>query len=176
MQHPVHVRRAVRTSLALQQLALVRLAVRARNQTDTLPVNPTYCQNRDIDLPASIDLSYLQRSSSCPSTTRMTPATCNDRPAAFNDSTDLSYLQRSSSCIQRLDQPQLPTTIVQLQIYDSTIPATDIIYQAEDTNTTTTNLTYALVNTRINCHLCYICYLAFVFFIVFGCHYSHTLT
>ena len=34
MQHPVHVRRAVRTSLALQQQALVRLAVRASNYND----------------------------------------------------------------------------------------------------------------------------------------------
>ena len=127
MQHPVHVRRAVRTALALQQLALVRLAVQARSTPP--PVNPTYCQNRDIDLPTTTDLSYLQRSSGCihpldrhqlpativqlHSTTRLTSATCHDRPAAFNDSTDLSYSQRSSSCIQRLDRPQLSVTIVQ---------------------------------------------------------------
>ena len=28
--------------------------LRASNQIDTLPVNPTYCQNRDIDLPTTI--------------------------------------------------------------------------------------------------------------------------
>ena len=96
----------------------------------TPPVNPTYCQNQDIDLPNTTDLSFLQRSSSCiqrldrpqlpativqlHSTTQPTSATCNDRPAAFNDSTNLSYTQRSSSCILRIDRPQLPATIVQL--------------------------------------------------------------
>ena len=79
-------------------------------------VNPTYYQNRDIDLPTT---------------------------------TDISYSQRSSSCIQRLGRPQLPAMIVQLysttrltpassndrpaaHIYDSTIPATDIIHLTED--------------------------------------------
>ena len=75
-KHPVHIWRAVWTALALQQLALVRLAIWASNYINVPPVNPTYSQNRDIDLP----------------TTR------NDRPAAFNDSTDLSYPQRSSTC------------------------------------------------------------------------------
>ena len=44
MQHPVH----------------VRLAVRASNQIDTLPVNPTYCQNWDIDSQTTTDLSFCQ--------------------------------------------------------------------------------------------------------------------
>ena len=93
MQHLVHVRLAVRTALALQHLAHVLLAVRANNHIDTPSVNPTHCQNRDIDLPASTN-------------------TRNDRPAAFYDSTDISYPQRSSSCILRLDRHQLPATIV----------------------------------------------------------------
>ena len=105
----------LRTALALQQLAYVRLAVRASNQIDKPPVNPTYCQNRNIDLPTTTDLSYPQRSPSCiqrldrpqlpttivqlHSTTRPTSTSRNDRPAAFNDSTDLSFPQRSPSCI-----------------------------------------------------------------------------
>ena len=113
MQHPVYVRRAVRTALALQQLVLARLAVRASNLMDRPPVNPTYCQNWDIDLPTTTDLSYLQRSPSCihrldrpqlpativqlHSTTRLTSATRNDRPAA----------------LKQLDRPQLPATIDQ---------------------------------------------------------------
>ena len=125
----------LRTTLALQHLTHVRLAVRASNQIDTSPVNPTNCQNRDIDLPNTTDLSYPQRSSSCiqrldrpqlPATiiqlhptTRPTSATRNDRPAVFNDSTDLSFPQRSSSCILRLDRPQLPATIVRLYLHDS---------------------------------------------------------
>ena len=96
----------------------------------THPVNPRYCQNRDIDLPITTDLSYPQRSSSCiqrldrpqlpPTivqlhlTTRPASATRNDRPAAFNNSTDFSIPQRSSSCIIRLDRPQLSATFVQL--------------------------------------------------------------
>ena len=104
----------LRTTLALQHLAHVRLAVQASNQIDTPPVNPTNCQNRDID---STDLSfplrsssYLQRldlsqlpativqlypttrpisayphqTSSCISTTWPTPATLVERPAAHN--------------------------------------------------------------------------------------------
>ena len=111
MQHPVHVRHAVRTALALQHLAYIRLAVRACNYIDAPPVN---CQNWDFDWPTTTNTSYPQRSSSCTSTIQPTPATCNDRPAAYNDSTDLSYPQRSSSCIQRLDRHQLPAMIVQL--------------------------------------------------------------
>ena len=48
----------LRTALTLQQLAYVRLAVRASNQIDSPPVNPTYSQNRDIDFPAATDLSF----------------------------------------------------------------------------------------------------------------------
>ena len=89
-----------------------------------------YCQNRDIDLPYTADLSCPQRSSNCiqrfdrpqlPATiiqlhpiTRPTSASRYDRPAAFNDSTNLNFLQRSSSCILRLHRSQLPATIVQL--------------------------------------------------------------
>ena len=120
----------LQTALALQQLAYVRLAARASNQIDTHPVNPTYCQNRDIVLPTTADLSYPQRSSSriqqldrpqlpativqLHSTTRPISASCNDHPAAFYDSTVLSFLQRSSSCILQLDRPQLPAMIIQL--------------------------------------------------------------
>ena len=132
MQHLVHVRLIVRTALALQHLAHVRLAVRASNHIDIPLVNPTHCQNRDIDLPTST-ISYPQRSSSCTSTTRPTSATRNDRPAAYNDSTDISYPQRTSSCISttrltsatrnnrptallRLDQHQLLAPNVQLHL------------------------------------------------------------
>ena len=165
----------LRTALTLQQLAYVRLAVRASNQINT---------PRLTQLTIKTGISNYQ--------SRPTSATHNDCPAAFNNSTDLSFPQRSSSCIQQLDQPQLPTTIIQLHpttrpisatssdhlaahIYDSTIPATDILHLAEDTNTTNTNFTHALVNTTINCHLGYICYLGFVSFIVFGCHNSQAL-
>ena len=102
MQHPVHVRRAVRTSLALQQLAHVRLAVRASNQTHTRLTQRTVKTGTSIYQP------------------RPTSATRNDHPATFNDSTDLSYPQRSSSCIQRLDRPQLLATIVHL--HSTTLP------------------------------------------------------
>ena len=121
----------LRTALALQQLAYVRLAVRASNQIDPRPrltqrtvktgtsiyqPRPTSAthNNRPAAFNDSTDLSFPQRSSSCIQTTRPASATRNDRPAAFNDSTDLRFLQRSSSCILRLDQPQLPATIVQL--------------------------------------------------------------
>ena len=47
----------LRTVLPLQQLAHVRPAVRARNQADTPPVNPTYrhnrgCRSTELDAPA----------------------------------------------------------------------------------------------------------------------------
>ena len=119
----------------MQQLAYVRLAVQASNQIDTPPVNPTYCQNRDIDLPTTTDLSYPQRSSSCiqwldrpqipasiiqlHSTTRPTSAFRYVRPAAFYDSTD-SYPHQTSSCIFTT-QPT-PTTLIEHPgaSYDST--------------------------------------------------------
>ena len=130
MQHPVNVRLAVRTALALQHLGHVRLAVRASINIDP-PVNPTHCQNRDIDLPTSSNINYPQRTSRCTnlrldrhqlpatfvqmhqSTTRPTSATRNIRPAApIYDSINISYPKRSSCCILRLDRHQLPATIV----------------------------------------------------------------
>ena len=118
MQHPVH----------------VRLAVRACNHIDTPRLIQRTVKNRDVDLPTSTNISYLQRSPSCThlrldqhqlpatiaqlhtSTTRPTSATCNDRPTAhIYDSTNISYQQRSPSCTHlRLDQHQLPATIAQL--------------------------------------------------------------
>ena len=183
MQHPVHVRCVVRTALALQYLAHVRLAVRASNHIDTPRLIPCTAKNRDIDLPASTNVNYPHRTSNCTSTTRPTSATRNNRPAV----------------LLQLDRHQLPATIVQLHastirptsatrndrpaahIYystnirysqrlsscfssTSTIPATDTNQLIEDT---TYHELYALVKTTINCHLCYICYLAFVSFIVF---------
>ena len=107
----------LRTALALQHLAHVRLAVRASNYIDVPPVNPTYCQNRDIDLPTTTDFSYPQRSSICiqrldrpqlPATivqlhptTRPTSATCNDRPASP------TTRPTSATCN---DRPASPTT------------------------------------------------------------------
>ena len=93
MQHPVHVRLAVRTALALQHITHVRLAVRASNPRLT---------QRTVKTGTSINQP------------RPTPATRNDRPAAFNDSTNLSFPQRSSSCILQLNWHQLPATIVHL--------------------------------------------------------------
>ena len=81
MQHPVHVRRAVRTVLALQQLAPVRLAVWASNQIDS----PRLTQRT-----VKTGISIYQP--------RPTSATRNDRPTEFNDSTD-SYPHQTSSCI-----------------------------------------------------------------------------
>ena len=123
----------LRAALALQQLP-----VRASNQIDTprltqrtVKTGTSTYQPRPTsatrnDRPAafndSTDLSFLQWSSSCTSTTRPTSASCNDHPAASYDSTDLSFLQRSSSCILRLDRPQLPATIVQL--HSTTQPTT----------------------------------------------------
>ena len=167
----------LRTVQVLQQLAYVRLTVRASNQIDL----PPRLTQRTVKTGTSI---YQPRPTS---------ANHDDRPTAhICDSIDLSSPQRSSSCILRLDRPQLPATIVQLHsttqstatrikhpaahIYDSTIPAIDITHLAEDPNTTATDFTHALVNTTINCHLCCICYLTFVSFIVFGCHCSHALT
>ena len=82
MQHPVHVRLAVRTAQALQQLAHVRLAVRASNHIDTPRLIQRTVKNWDIDLPTSTNISYPQWTSSCTSTTRPTSATRNNRPAA----------------------------------------------------------------------------------------------
>ena len=162
MQHPVHVRLAVRTALVLQHLAHVRLAVRASNHIDP-PVNPTHCQKTRTSIHQP----------------RPTSATRNDRPAAnIYDSTNINYPQRSSSCTHlrrptsatRNDRPaahiyddqhQLPATIVQLLLFDSTIPATDTNQRHNY------HELYALVKTTINCHLCYNCYVSFVSFIVF---------
>ena len=137
----------------LQHLAYVRLAVRASNYFDSPPVNPAYCQNRDVDLPISTDLSFPQRSSSC-------------------IQTDLNFPQRSSSCILRLDWPQLPATLIQRHLrLDHTS------YQHRPSgwrpNTTTTNFSHTFVILTINYHPSCICFLAFVSFIVFGCQYLH---
>ena len=111
----------LRTALALQQLAYVRLAVRASNQIEppprltqrTVKTGTSIYQPRPTlatrnDHPAafhdSTNLSFPQRSSSCIQTTWPTSATCSDRPAASYDSTDLSFQLRSSSCILRLNR------------------------------------------------------------------------
>ena len=136
MQHPVHVRRAVRTALALQQLAHVRLAVRASNQIDTTPVNTT------------------------------TSATRNDRPAAFNDSTDLSFPQRSSSCILRLDRPQLPATIVQLRKYSTipATDITHLAEDTDTTTVNFTHaLVNMTINCHL-CYICYLAFVSFIIF------------
>ena len=99
----------LRTALALQQLAYVRLAVQASNQIDT----PRLTQ-RTVKTGTSI---YQ---------TRPTSTSRYDRPAAFNDSTNLSCPQRSFSSIQRLDQSQLPATIVQL--HSTTRPTSTSCY------------------------------------------------
>ena len=78
------------TTLALQQLAYVRLAVWASNQIYPPPLTQHTVKTRTLI-----------------STPRPTSAARNDCPAAFNDSTNLSFLQQSSSCIQWLDRPQL---------------------------------------------------------------------
>ena len=151
----------LRTALALQQLAYVRLAVRASNQID-----PSRLTQRTVKTGTSIYQIRPTTIAQLHSTTRPTSASCYDRPAAFNDSTDLCCPQRSSSCIQWLGRPQLPVTIVQLHsttrpisaypdqtsscisttrptpatlverpaahIYNSTIPAIDITHLAED--------------------------------------------
>ena len=152
MQHPVHVRLAVRTALTLQHLAHVRLTVRAGNHI-TPPVNPTHSEklghrSTSLDqhqLPATIvqlhfydstDINYTQQSSSCTSSTHPTSATSNDCLAASLRLDHTSYQHHPSSWRHKYNYHEL----------------------------------YALINTIINCHLCYICYLAFVSFIVFGCH------
>ena len=112
----------LRTVLPLQQLAYVRLAVQASNQIDTPPVNPTNCQNRDIDL----------------LTTRPTSAFRYDHPATFNDSTDLSFPLRSSSYIQRLDRSQLSATIIQL--HSTTRPISAFRYDHPATFNDSTDL------------------------------------
>ena len=135
----------LRTTLALQHLAHVRLAVRASNQIDMPPVNLTYCQNRDIDL----------------STTRPISAARNDRPAASKDSTDLSlpasniqlylhdstyasYPRRTSSCAHlRLDHTSCRHHPSSRRLHTS----------AQD-------FTYTFVIPAINRHFCCICYLA----------------
>ena len=63
----------LRTTLALQHLPHVRLAIRASNQIDTPQLT--------------------QRIGTSISTTRPTSTSHSDRPAAFNDSTDLSFPQ-----------------------------------------------------------------------------------
>ena len=57
----------LRTVLPLQQLAHVRPAVRARNQVDTPPVNPTYRHNRGC---RSTELDALARYNAVHVTTR----------------------------------------------------------------------------------------------------------
>ena len=88
----------LRTALALQHLAHVRLAVRASNQIDAPPVNPMYCQT---------GISIYQP--------RPTSASSYNHPAAFYDSSDLSFQLRSSSCIPRLKLRQLPATNIKLR-------------------------------------------------------------
>ena len=77
---------------------------------------PWLIQKRDIDLPTSTNINYLQRTSSCTSTTRPTSATSNNPPSVPSyDSTNISYSQQSSSFTNlRLDQRQLPASNVQL--------------------------------------------------------------
>ena len=143
----------LRTALALQHLAHVRLTVRASNQID----NPRLSQ-RTVETGISI---YQPRP---------TPASHNDRPAAFDDSIDLSYSHQTSSCISTT-RPT-PATLIEhpaVHIYDSTIPAIDITHLVEGSNTTATDFTHTFVNLTINCRFSYICYPAFVSFIVFGC-------
>ena len=153
MQHPVHVRRAVRTTLALQQLARVRLAAWASNQIDTPRLTKRTVKTET--------LIYQPRPTS---------AIRNDRPAVFTDSTDTSYPQRSSSCTSTSRPTSATRNDHPAASYDSTIPVTNITHLAEDKYNC-----YGLYMT-INCHLCCIGYLAFVSFIVFDCHYSHGLT
>ena len=67
--------------------------------------------------------------------TRPTSTSRNDHPTESYDSTDLSYPQRSSSCIQRLDRPQLLTTIVQL--HSTTRPTSAYSHQISSCISTT---------------------------------------
>ena len=120
----------------------------------TPPVNPMYCQNRDIDSPTTTDPSFPQRSSSC--IQRL------DRPqipamiVQLHSTTQPTPVPRIKhlTVSPRLDLRQLPS---------STIPAIYITHLAEDPNTTATDFTHTFVNTTINCHLCYICHIAFCF-------------
>ena len=136
----------LRTVLALQQLAYVRLAVRASNEIDppgltqrtvktgTLISQPWPTSASRNNRPAA--LQELDRHQlhvtivQLHSTTRPTSVSCNDRPAAFNNSTDFSIPLRLSSCILPLDRSQLPATIVQLHSTTQLTPATCIKHLA----------------------------------------------
>ena len=191
MQHPVHVRLAITDCPSIATTCLCTTRCTGNQPNRPPPVNPTYCQNRDIDLPTTTDLSYQQRSSSCiqqlnrpqlPAmiiqlypTTRPISASRYDRPAAFSDLTD-NYPHQTSSCISTTrPTPATLTEHPTSHIYDLTIPVIDITHLAEDPNTTATDFTHTFVILTINCHPCCICYLTFVSFIVFSYHYSHAL-
>ena len=163
----------LRTTLALQQLAYVRLAVRASNQIDT-----SLLAQRTVKTETSI---YQPRPIS---------GTRNDHPAASNDSTDLSFPPQLSSCIFRLNR-QLSASNIQLYIHNSTYasyPHRTSSYahlrlnhtsyrhypSSWRSNTTATDFTHTLVIPKINRHFCCICYLVFVPFLarwMFVCYF-----
>ena len=122
MQHPVHVRLAVMDcpNIATTSLCMTRCTGWQPDRPPPPPVNPTYCQNWDIDLTTTTDFSYLQRSPSCIQRLHRCQLPAMIVQLHSNNSTNLSCPQRSSSCDLRLDRPQLPATFVQL--HSSTQP------------------------------------------------------
>ena len=111
----------LRTVLPLQQLAHVRPAVRARNQADTPPVNPTYrhnrgCRSTEIDAPARYHAVHV--------TTRCYGLFyhCNNwltydplyEPETRSTHPQLTTTYRHNQGYRstNLDRPQMPATIV----------------------------------------------------------------
>ena len=106
----------LRTALALQHLALVRLAVRTSNRIDTPSVNPTYRQNREYRSTNHDRHQLLAIIIHLHSTTQPTSVSSYDHPAASNDPSDLSFQLWSSSFFNdSIKLRQLPATNVQLR-------------------------------------------------------------
>ena len=129
-----------------------------------------HCQNRDIDLPTSTNISYPPRTSSCTSTTRPTSATRNTRPATpIYDSINISYMKQSSSCTSttrptsatrndrpaahiydstNISYPRRSSSCTHLQLDQHQLPTT--IHQL---HTSTTRPTSATRNDRLAAHI-----------------------
>ena len=153
----------LRTTLALQQLAYVQLAVQASNQIDTPPANLTNCQKpRHRFTNDSTDRSFPLRSSSY--IHRLDRSQLPAMIVQLHSTTRpiFAYSHQTSSCISTT-RPTPATLVERLAAhnFNSTIPAFDMTHPSWRPHTTPTDFTYTFVIPTINRHFCCICYLAF---------------
>ena len=162
MQHPVHVTtHCYRLSKHCNIWPTYDSQYGLATKPTPPPVNLTYCQNWDIDLPTTTDLGFPQRLSSC--IQRL------DRlqlPATFvhlHSTTQPTATRIKHPAVSlRLDWSQLSTTIIQPHLR---LDHTSCRHRPSSwrPNTTATYFTHTFVIPTINRHFCNICYLAFVF-------------